>query len=54
MYDIYKDYKFSIVIENYIHPEYFSEKIMIPLLCGCIPIYIGCTNINNYFKKLCY
>ena len=51
MYDIYKDYKFSIVIENYIHPEYFSEKIMIPLLCGCIPIYIGCTNINNYFKN---
>lgn len=50
VYDIYKDYKFSIVIENYIHPEYFSEKIMIPLLCGCIPIYIGCSNIDNYFK----
>ena len=50
IYEIYKDYKFSIVIENYIHPEYFSEKIMIPLLCGCIPIYIGCSNINNYFK----
>lgn len=48
--EIYKDYKFSIVIENFIHPEYFTEKIMIPLLCGCIPIYIGCSNINNYFK----
>lgn len=50
VYHIYKDYKFSIVIENFINPEYFSEKIMIPLLCGCIPIYIGCSNINNYFK----
>lgn len=48
---IYSDYKFSIVIENSINPEYFTEKIIIPLLCGCIPIYIGCSNINKYFGK---
>jgi len=47
---IYENYKFSIVIENTSEPEYFSEKIIIPLLCGCIPIYLGCTNIDNYFK----
>lgn len=51
VYNVYKDYKFSIVIENIAHPEYFTEKIMIPLLCGCIPIYLGCSNIDNYFKK---
>lgn len=28
---IYKDYKFSIVIENTQEPEYFTEKIIIPL-----------------------
>lgn len=48
---VYKDYKFSIVIENTQEPEYFTEKIIIPLLCGCIPIYLGCKNINNYFKE---
>jgi len=47
--DVYKDYKFSIVLENSIHPSYFSEKIIIPLLCGCVPIYLGCTEINKYF-----
>ena len=48
--EIYKDYKFTIVIENTREPEYFSEKIMVPLLCGSIPIYLGCKNIDNYFK----
>ena len=51
IHKIYKNYKFSIVIENSRHPEYFTEKIMIPLLCGCIPIYFGCLNIDNYFKN---
>ena len=51
MLNIYKDYKFSVVIENTIEPEYFTEKIINPLLCGCIPIYLGCKNINNYFKE---
>lgn len=50
IHKIYENYKFSIVIENTREPEYFSEKIISPLLCGCIPIYLGCTNINNYFK----
>ena len=49
---IYENYKFCIVIENTREPEYFSEKIIIALLCGCVPIYLGCTNINNYFKDL--
>lgn len=48
--DIYKDYKFSIVIENSRHPAYFSEKIIVPLLCGCVPLYLGCTKIEDYFS----
>ena len=51
IHKIYENYKFSIAIENTRDPEYFTEKIMIPLLCGCIPIYLGCLNINNYFKN---
>ena len=50
VHKVYENYKFSIVIENVREPEYFSEKILIPLLCGCIPIYLGCTNIDHYFK----
>ena len=50
IHKIYKNYKFTIVIENTQEPEYFSEKILIPLLCGSIPIYLGCLNIDNYFK----
>jgi hypothetical protein len=50
VHEIYKDYKFSIAIENCREPEYFSEKIIIPLLCGCVPIYLGCFNIDKYFK----
>lgn len=48
--EIYKNYKFCIAIENCRNPEYFTEKIIIPLLCGTIPLYLGCTNIDNYFK----
>ena len=51
IHKIYENYKFSIVIENTREEEYFSEKITIPLMCGCIPIYLGCKNINSYFKE---
>jgi hypothetical protein len=50
VHKIYEDYKFSIVIENTREDEYFSEKLIIPLMCGCIPIYLGCKNIDSYFK----
>ena len=50
VHKIYENYKFSIVIENTREEEYFSEKIIVPLLCGCTPIYIGCKNIDSYFK----
>jgi len=41
-----------ITIENYQEPHYFSEKIMDPLLCNCVPIYLGCKNINSYFPNM--
>lgn len=47
---IYDKYKFCIAIENSRDPEFFTEKIIIPLLCGCIPLYLGCVNIDKYFK----
>ena len=42
------DYQFHIAIENVQTPHYFSEKIMDPLLCNTMPIYLGCKNIAAY------
>jgi glycosyltransferase involved in cell wall biosynthesis len=44
-----KDYKYSISIENGIHPNYFTEKILDCFLTGTIPIYKGCPNIGDFF-----
>jgi hypothetical protein len=47
----YRDYLFSICIENFRSGHYFSEKIITPLLQNCLPIYHGCINIHAYFDK---
>lgn len=48
-FDILKDYKYSIVIENACYPDYFTEKVVDCLISGCYPIYYGCNEIFNYF-----
>jgi len=40
---------FGIVIENFSHRGYFSEKILDCFLMKTIPIYWGCSNIYDYF-----
>lgn len=47
----YERYNFHICIENFQCNEYFSEKIINPLLCSSMPIYLGCNNIKNYFDE---
>jgi len=48
-FDALHDYKYSIVIENSRHRDYWSEKVADALLAGCLPFYYGCPNISNYF-----
>lgn len=48
----YENYLYSICIENFQSNHYFSEKIITPLLHNCLPIYLGCKNINNYFDNI--
>ena len=48
----YDGYMFHISIENVSIPEYFSEKITQALVSKCVPIYWGCTHIDNYFPGL--
>lgn len=41
-------YKYHIVVENQLKPNYFTEKLQDCYLCGAMPIYHGCTNIEEY------
>lgn len=45
------DYKFSIVVENYIDKLYFTEKILNCFATGTIPIYLGASEIDKKFNK---
>ena len=48
----YESYLYSICIENYQCNHYFSEKIITPLLHNCLPVYLGCKNIDSYFDDI--
>lgn len=48
--DALKDFKYSIVIENEISDDWFTEKIIDCFVTGTIPIYWGTRNIYKYFN----
>ena len=50
-YDIYAEYKFSVVLENYIDDYWFTEKICNAFANKCVPIYYGARRINKYFNR---
>ena len=41
---------FSICVENVKKDYYFSEKLIDCFLCKSIPVYYGCSNIEQYFN----
>lgn len=45
------DYMFSIVMENSIANNYYTEKIIDCFITGNIPVYRGCKNIGKFFNK---
>ncbi len=42
-------FRYSVVIENMPERNYFSEKLVDAVLCGCVPIYWGCPNLRDFF-----
>lgn len=44
------DYRYSIVIENYLSPYWFTEKVMNCFASMTIPIYIGASKIGEFFN----
>ena len=41
-------YRFVLCLENSIFPGYVTEKIFDAMLAGCVPIYYGAPDINQY------
>jgi hypothetical protein len=48
----YESYLFSVCIENLQCNHYFSEKIVTPIMHNCMPVYLGCKNIDQYFDNM--
>jgi hypothetical protein len=48
----YKDYLYTISIENFACNHYFSEKIISPIMFNCMPLYLGCKTISNYLENV--
>lgn len=42
-------YRYSLAIENSASPDYWTEKIADCFLSWTVPIYYGCTNLEDYF-----
>lgn len=47
----FKQYMYSIVIENCVYPGYYTEKLLDCFATGCIPIYYGCPNTKSRFDE---
>ena len=48
--DSLKNYRYSIVIENYVTNCYFTEKLLNCFASMTVPIYLGAKKIDNYFN----
>lgn len=50
-YEVYKNAKYAIGVENTYAEDYWTEKLADSYLAYCMPIYYGCPNITKYFPK---
>jgi hypothetical protein len=44
-------YRYSLAVENTSGPDYWTEKIADCFLTGTVPLYYGCTNLEDYFPQ---
>ena len=47
-------YRYTMAVENFRNPFYWSEKIADAFLAWTMPIYSGCSRIAEYFPKEAY
>jgi hypothetical protein len=48
-WDALAGYRYSVAVENFVNPYYWTEKLSDCFLAWTMPIYYGCTNITDYF-----
>lgn len=54
-WEVLKKYKFNIAYENMGDQRgYITEKIFDSLIGGCVPIYLGASNITDYVPRGCF
>jgi hypothetical protein len=49
--EVFGDSMFGVAIENTSHRGYFTEKILDCFLLKTIPMYWGCSSINDFFNQ---
>lgn len=53
--ECFKNYRFNICYENISNIKgYVSEKIFDSFAWGCVPVYLGASNITDYIPKGCF
>ena len=53
--DVLKNYRFSICYEDVCNTQgYISDKIFASFSNGCVPVYLGASNITQYIPKNCF
>jgi len=48
--DVLMEHMFHVAVENTLHDNYFTEKLVDCLITKTVPIYYGCPNISEYFN----
>lgn len=46
-----RDYRYTFSFENSSQRGWFTEKICDGIFAGCMPIYWGCTNLEEFFPE---
>ncbi len=49
--DAIRGYRFHLVLENCRVPHYWTEKLSDSYLGWSFPLYVGCTNLRDYFPE---
>lgn len=44
-------YKYTVIIQNSSSPDYWTDVVADSFLAWTVPIYFGCTNLDDYFPR---
>lgn len=50
-WELLKEYRYTVVLENTLEEDYISEKLPDAWLAFCMPFYMGCPNLDRYYSS---